>query len=330
MKMIRADSLEGLEQYAIVESDLPTVRPDQVLIEVAACGMGYVDALVATGGYQVKPPLPFTPGQEISGRIAEVGADVVGFAKGDRVLANAFGGGLAEFVAVPAAMATRIPDSMSYAQAAGFKINYLTAYHGLVDRAAVQPGERLLVFGAAGGVGAAAIQMGRLLGAEVIAAASTPEKRAFAQAAGADAVIDTAVEGWRDRLKELLGGKGPDVIFDPVAGPLFEQAFRSLSWRGRHLVVGFVGGPIPKLPINLSLMKGASLVGVDIRQFLIFEPAKAASHLETLLSSAAAGEYVIPEGKRFSFADFLSAMRFAMSGQAMGKSIIEVGRGAAI
>jgi AcrR family transcriptional regulator len=168
----------------------------------------------------------------------------------------------------------------------------------------LRPGERLLVFGAAGGVGTAAIQVGKILGAEVIAVASTDEKRTFATEVGADAALDTAAEGWRDRLKATCVGKGPDVIFDPVCGPLFEGAFRSLAWRGRHLVVGFAGGPIPALPSNLTLMKGAALVGVDVRQFQLFEPAAAASHMNELMSWVSSGQLVPPVGRRYSFFRF--------------------------
>ncbi|MEY3905474.1 MAG: hypothetical protein RIR59_297, partial [Pseudomonadota bacterium] len=246
MKLVQAEKIDTVDDYRLIDAPMPSIAADAVLIQVMVCGMGYVDALVALGGYQVKPPVPFTPGQEISGRVAAVGSAVSTLQVGDRVMANSFGGGLAEYVAVPQAMVTRIPDVMTFAQAAGFRVNYLTALHGLRDRAALQPGERLLVFGAAGGVGSAAVQVGKHLGAEVIAVASSDAKRAFARDLGADAVLDSDVEGWRDRLKPLCGGKGPDVIFDPVAGPLFEAAFRSLNWGGRHLVVGFVGGPIPK------------------------------------------------------------------------------------
>lgn len=322
MKQVRAEKIDSVEDYRLIDVPEPVPGPAEVLIKVKACAMGYVDALVALGGYQVKPPVPFTPGQEFAGVVAAIGSGVTGLAVGDRVLANGFGGGLAEQVALPAAMVTRIPDALGFAEAAGFKINYLTALHGLMDRAFLQPGERLLVMGAAGGVGSAAVQVGRLLGAEVIAVASTPEKRAFVAGLGAVQVLDTEAEGWRERVKAACGGKGPDVVFDPVAGPLFETAFRSLAWRGRHLVVGFTGGPIPKLPINLSLMKGAALVGVDVRQFMLFEPALAARHLDQLFDWAAQGALVPPLGRQFALADFAEAMRFAMSGKGVGKAIV--------
>lgn len=324
MKLVQAEKIDAVDDYRLIDAPMPSIAADAVLIQVMVCGMGYVDALVALGGYQVKPPVPFTPGQEISGRVAAVGSAVSTLQVGDRVMANSFGGGLAEYVAVPQAMVTRIPDVMTFAQAAGFRVNYLTALHGLRDRAALQPGERLLVFGAAGGVGSAAVQVGKHLGAEVIAVASSDAKRAFARDLGADAVLDSDVEGWRDRLKALCGGKGPDVIFDPVAGPLFEAAFRSLNWGGRHLVVGFVGGPIPKLPINLSLMKGAALIGVDVRQFLLYEGAKAAGHLDMLLNWVAEGGFSPPVGRIFVLDDFADAMRFAMSGAGVAKSVIHV------
>jgi NADPH2:quinone reductase len=324
MKQVVAQKIDSIADYAIVESERPVPADGQVLIKVHACGMGYVDALVAVGGYQVKPPVPFTPGQEIAGTIAAIGAGVDAFREGDRVMAGLFGGGLAEFVAVPAMVVTRLPDRMSFQQAAGFGVNYLTALTGLKDRANIQPGERLLVLGAAGGVGSAAVQVGCILGADVVAAASSEAKRVFAITHGARAAIDTDPEGWRDRLKAAFGGKAPDVVFDPVCGPLFELAFRSLGWRGRHLVVGFVGGPIPKLPVNLSLMKGGSLVGVDVRQFQIFEPERAKAHMADLLAWVGDGQLEPPAGKVFAFEDFAAAMTFAMSGAGAGKTIIQI------
>ncbi len=324
MKFVQAQQLNSVADYAMIEGAAPEPGEGQVRIKVVCCGMGYVDALVALGKYQVKPPVPFTPGQEIAGVVDAVGAGVSSLKVGDRVMASTFGGGLSEFAVAPQQAVVAIPAAMSFAQAAGFRVNYITALHGLKDRAALRVGERLLVFGAAGGVGAAAVQVGKLLGAEVIAAASTPEKRDFAMAHGASATIDTAPEGWRDRLKAVCGGKGPDVIFDPVTGPLFEAAFRSLVWNGRHLVVGFAGGPIPSLPINLTLMKGAALVGVDVRQFQMFEAAHGQEHLRELLGWVAEGRLAPAVGRRFAFGDFGDAMTFAISGQGMGKTVIDV------
>jgi NADPH2:quinone reductase len=322
MKRVQADTLDSIADYRLIEDAAPAPGPGQVLVRVAACGVGYVDALVSLGRYQVKPPLPHTPGGEIGGVVEAVGEGVEGLTPGDRVMAQAATGGFAELALADARAVNRIPDAMSFAQAAGFRVNHITALHGLRDRAGLQPGERVLVFGAAGGVGVAAIQVAKAMGARVIAAASTEEKRAFALAQGADAVIDTTPEGWRDRLKALCDGKGPDVVFDPVCGPLFEAAFRSLAWRGRHLVVGFVGGPIPALPANLTLMKGAALTGVDVRQFMLFEAAKAAAHLTELLGWVGEGKLVPPVGRVFPLDAYAEALEFALTGQGLGKTVL--------
>ncbi|HEX7944802.1 MAG TPA: NADPH:quinone oxidoreductase family protein [Phenylobacterium sp.] len=322
MRRVEASVLESISDYRLVDGERPAPGPGEVLVKVGACGVGYVDALVALGRYQVKPPLPHTPGQEVGGSVEAVGDGVSGLAPGDRVMA-AVRGGFAEYALAAAQAVTRIPDRMSFSQAAGFRVNYLTALHGLRDRGAVRAGETVLVFGAAGGVGSAAVQVAKLLGAQVIAAASTEEKRAFCLGLGADVVIDTAAEGWRDRLKGLLGKGGLDVVFDPVCGPLFEPAFRSLSWGGRHLVVGFVGG-IPALPVNLPLMKGAALAGVDVRQFLLFEAQRAAAHLAELLGWVAEGRLSPPEGRSFEFDAFAQALEFALEGAGKGKTVLNV------
>jgi NADPH:quinone reductase len=327
MRQVVADKIDSIADYSLREAPAPEPGEGQVLVRVHTCGMGYVDALVAVGGYQVKPPAPFTPGQEMAGTIAALGPGVTGLTVGDRVMLSRFGGGLSDYVVAEAKTMVPLPPVMQFAQAAGFSVNYLTALHGLRDRAGLRAGERLLVLGAAGGVGAAAVQVGKLLGAEVIAVASTQAKRAFALEQGADAALDTDPEGWRDRLKAACGGKGPDVVFDPVCGPLFELAFRSLGWGGRHLVVGFVGGPIPKLPANLTLMKGGALVGVDVRQFQIFEPKLARAHMAELLGWVAEGRLVPPVGKEFALEDFAEAMTYAMSGKGAGKTIIRLAEG---
>jgi NADPH2:quinone reductase len=242
---------------------------------------------------------------------------------GERVLAMG-GRGFAAYALAPAATTIALPGALSFEAGAALPLNAITALHGLKDRADLTNGETLLVLGAAGGVGIAAVQVGRALGARVIAAASTEEKRAFALAHGADAAIDTAPEGWRERLKTLLGGAPLKVIFDPVCGPLFEPAFRSLGWGGRHMVVGFVGGPIPALGANLTLMKGAALAGVDVRQFMLFEPDKARAHLETLATWAAEGRLAPAVGRVFEWSDFGEALTVALSGKALGKTVLRV------
>ena len=323
MRAISAARLDSIADYAEIDIPAPEAGPGQVRIRVAAVGIGYVDALVALGRYQVKPPLPHIPGSEIAGTIDAIGPDVGGWQVGDRVFAMT-AHGFAEQALAPAAACRRVPDGVAFAAAAAMPLNYLTALHGLADRGRLQPGETLLVLGAAGGVGSAAIQIGKALGARVIAAASTPEKRAFARQQGADDLIDTEVEGWRDRLKALLAGAPLNVIFDPVCGPLFEPAFRSLGWGGRHLVVGFVGGPIPALPSNLTLMKGAGLIGVDVRQFQLFERAAAAAHLDTLALWLADGRVQPAVGAVFGWADHGAALTMALTGKAMGKLVLAV------
>lgn len=323
MKAIAADRIDSLADYFEVERPLPHPSAGQVRIKVAAIGIGYVDALVAMGRYQVKPPLPHIPGQELAGTIDAVGEGVTDWTPGDRVTAmtpHAF----AEYALAPSTACQPLPAHVSFAQGAALPLNYLTALHGLQDRAALKPGETLLVFGAAGGVGSAAVQIGKRLGAHVIAAASTAEKRAFALAHGADPAIDTNPDGWRDRLKAMLAGKTLGVIFDPLCGPLFEPAFRSLGWGGRHLVVGFVGGPIPALPANLPLMKGAGLIGVDVRQFKLLEPKVAEDHSRQLAHWLADGHIAPAVGPVFSWPDHRIALETAFSGTAMGKVLFTV------
>jgi len=323
MKAIQTADLSSIDNY--VEVDLPAPQPGEgeVRIKVAACGVGFVDALVALGRYQVRPPLPHVPGAEIGGLVDALGPGVTGFAIGERVLAQARGG-FAEYAIASERAVSRIPDRMSMNQAAGFRVNYGTALHGLRDRAALKAGETLVVIGAAGGVGLAAVQVGRLLGANVIGVASTEQKRVVAEVAGAGVTLDRVVEGWRDRLK-AVSPNGVDVVFDPVSGPLLQPAFRSLGWGGRYLIVGFAGGDIPALPVNLPLLKGAALIGVDYRQFgAVFEAAAAASELEELLAWVAKGELNVPVGRTFPFGESREALEYALSGDGTGKTILVV------
>lgn len=321
MRAIRADRLDSLDDYSEVEIDLPRPAPGALRIKVSAVGIGYVDALVALGCYQVKPALPHIPGVDVAGTVDAIGDGVGGWQIGDRVMAMVTRG-FAEYAVGRAALTVKLPDAVSFEQGAVVPLNYLTAIHALRDRAAIREGETLLVFGAAGGVGLAAVQVGRALGAHVIAVGSTLEKRDFAVAHGAEVAVDTVVEGWRDRLKAALGGRALGVVLDPVCGPLFEAAFRSLGWGGRHLVVGFVGGPIPALPANLSLMKGSALVGVDERQFMQFEPERAAAHLVQLGEWLSRNDIVPPVGRCFDSSDHKAALSFAFGGTGLGKPVL--------
>lgn len=324
MKIVQTEALGPFENYKLIEAPDLTPRPGEVIIKVAAVSLGYADGLMAAGLYQVKPPVPYTPATDLAGTVVAVGDGVDAGLMGARVMGQGFHA-LAEMARLQARTLSRLPAGVTFEGASVLPTNYATALHALKDRGNLQPGERLLVLGAAGGVGSAAVDLGVLMGAEVIACASSEEKRQFALARGAKAVIDTELEGWRDRLKAAADGKGPDVIYDPVSGPLFEPAFRSIAWKGRHLVIGFVGGPIPALPANLPLLKGAALVGVDIRQFGIFEPALARANLDQLLAWQAEGRLAPAVGKVFALEDFAAALEHAMSGQGTGKTVVKIG-----
>ena len=325
MRTISADTLGPPDHYTMVEQPMPNPGGNQILVRVHAASLGYADVLLAAGGYQVKPPLPFVPGTEASGTVVAAGPGVAGIATGDKVVVARFGGCLADHILAGRDEVFPMPEGMSFEQASSYRSNYSTALHALKDRAALGAGETLLVLGAAGGVGTAAVQIGKRLGARVIAGASSEAKRAFARAQGADDVLDYSVGNWRDSLKALTGGRGVDVVFDPVGGILFEPAFRSLAWGGRHLVIGFAGGDIPRLPANLPLLKGAALVGVDIRQFHIKEPDKALANDEQIARWCADGLHP-PVGGIFDFADFRAAMTAASKGASLGKVVIRIGQ----
>ena len=271
MRAVVCESWGGPEM--LVLKDLPDLGPraGEVVIKVLAAGVNFPDVLIIQKKYQVQPELPFIPGAEISGEVLRVGDGVEHLRVGDRVAALCQTGGFAEQVAMPAAQCIRIPHSLDPKVAAGFLLAYGTSWHAVRDRGALQPGETMLVLGAAGGVGLAAVQIGKTLGARVVAAASTDEKLTLCKEHGADVVINYTTEDLRAGIKRTCG-KGPDVIYDPVGGKYSETAFRSIGWRGRHLVVGFAAGDIPAIPLNLTLLKGASLVGVFWGDYVRREP----------------------------------------------------------
>jgi NADPH2:quinone reductase len=243
-----------------------------VVIAVACASLNFPDLLIVHGKYQVKPPLPFVPGCEFSGVVTLVGSAVNEFKPGDRVAAFAGQGGFATEVCVPASVVMPVPDVMSFEDAAAFICTYATSHHGLIDRGSLRAGETVLVLGATGGVGSAAMQVAKAAGARVIAGTSSSAKCDLALRLGADAAFDYSNGALRDRVKELTSGKGPDVVYDPVGGPLAEAAFRAIAWRGRYLVIGFAQGQIPSLPLNLPLLKGASVVGVFWGEYARREP----------------------------------------------------------
>jgi NADPH:quinone reductase len=274
-------------RWAVV--DTPTPLPGEVRVAVRCASLNFPDSLIIENRYQFKPPLPFIPGCEFSGVVDAVGADVHHLRMGDRVAAFGGVGAFAEQVCIDARQVLPLGDAFSFESAAAFICTYGTTHHALIDRAALQAGEVVLVLGAAGGVGSAAVQVAKAAGARVIAAASTDEKCESCRALGADEVIQTQRENLRERLRALTGGAGPDVIYDPVGGPQTEAAFRSIAWRGRHLVIGFAQGDVPALPLNLTLLKGASVVGVFWGDFARREPAASAAALQTLSQWFAAG-----------------------------------------
>ena len=263
MRAIRCVNYGEPSGLRVENLEEPVPGPGQVLLDVEAAGLGYVDALLVRGAYQVKTPLPFIPGSEVAGTIEAVGEGVSSDLIGSRVMALSPRGALTEKVAIPAAVCSTIPDEMSAEAAAGFIVSYCTALYGFETCGHLQPGETVLVLGAAGGVGMAAIDVAKAMGARVIAAASTAEKRDAAKAHGADMVLDYSDPEWRKALDALVEKRGVNVVYDPVGGAYSETAFRCLAPGGRHLVVGFANGEIPKLPLNLALLKRASLVGVD-------------------------------------------------------------------
>lgn len=268
----------------------PEPAAGEVLIDIRACGVNFPDLLMVAGQYQLRPPLPFTPGLELAGEIAAVGAGVPATRVGERVLAVVNYGAMAEYAAVPAERAIPIPDSLGYEAAAGFALAYGTSQLALQHRARLQAGETLLVLGAAGGVGLTAVELGAWMGARVIAAASTAEKLALAREYGASAGINYCEEELRERILELTEGRGADVIYDPVGGDLFDQAVRCIAWEGRYLVVGFASGRIPNLPANRALLKNMALVGVFWGAYLERDPQIVHGGLRTLLQQQTAGQ----------------------------------------
>lgn len=249
---------------ALTWKELPTPQPGagEVLLEIQAASLNFPDLLIVQNKYQMKPPLPFVPGSEYAGVVRAVGEGVKGLHIGQSVACLSGTGGFGTHTLAPAKLCMPLPEGFPAVDAAAFIMTYATSHHALIDRGQLKAGETVLILGAAGGVGTAAIQIAKAAGAKVIAAASTAEKCALCAAQGADATINYSTENLRDAIKTLTEGKGPDVVYDPVGGELAEPAFRSIAWRGRYLVIGFAGGPIPALPLNLPLLKGASLVGV--------------------------------------------------------------------
>ena len=289
MKAILCRSFGPIDDLALEEVDPPHPGAHQLRVRVDAAGVNFPDTLIVQGKYQFKPPFPFSPGGEIAGEVIELGERVQGFSVGDRIMAAIGWGGFAEEVVVDAAQALPVPASMPIEIAGAFLLTYATSYHALVDRARLRPGETLAVLGAAGGVGLSAVEIGKALGARVIACASSAEKLELCKAHGADLTIDYGQQDLKTALGEATGGAGVDVVYDPVGGALSEPALRRMAWGGRFLVVGFASGDIPRIPLNLPLLKGCEVVGVFWGAFAAREPERFAAHVEALAELHAKG-----------------------------------------
>jgi NADPH2:quinone reductase len=314
----------GLPDTLVVR-ELPEVVPEagKVAIKVEAAGVNFPDVLIIQNKYQFKPELPFTPGGELAGTVTAVGEGVTQYKPGDRVIAFVGQGAFAQQIAVPEKSVMPMPPDMDFDTAAAITLTYGTSHHAVVDRAQLKAGETMLVLGAAGGVGLAAIEIGKALGARVIAAASSDEKLEICKQHGADATINYSTQDLREAIKACTDGKGPDVIYDPVGGIYAEPAFRSIGWRGRYLVVGFANGEIPKLPLNLTLLKGASLVGVFWGEYVRREPKANMAAMRELMGWLAEGKIRPHISGRYALADTPKALNDMAARKVTGKVVIQ-------
>lgn len=323
-RAVVAETFGPPENYHLQPLPRHGLEPGEVRVAIKVAGISFVDVLTAAGQYQVKPPLPFCPGSEAAGTVIEMGADVGGFTLGDRVVCSAWGGLFADEAVLPARSLQPVPADLDFTHAAVFPVSYATAWHALVDRAQLKAGETVLVLGAGGATGYAAVQIARHLGARVIGSASSEAKRALGLAGGADAVVEAGAADWRDQVRSANNGKPVDVVFDPVGGTATDPAFRSLGWGGRHLVVGFTGGATA-LRTNLPLLKGASLVGVDIRQFGLFEPERAEANRTAIFALAGQGVLKPAIARSYPIESFAEAMAEAAAGTSAGRIVLTMG-----
>jgi NADPH2:quinone reductase len=314
----------GPPDTLVIEELLDAVPgPGQIAIEIRAAGVNFPDVLIIENKYQFKPALPFTPGSELAGIVLAVGDGVTRYKAGDQVIAFSAQGAFAQQIVVPESAAIPMPAGMDFDIAAAITLTYGTSHHAVIDRAQLKAGETMLVLGAAGGVGLAAIEIGKALGARVIAAASSDEKLAVCREHGADATINYSTEDLRSAIKAATDGKGPDVIYDPVGGIYAEPAFRSIGWRGRYLVVGFANGNIPALPLNLMLLKGASLVGVFWGEIAKREPKANQAAMQQLIGWFADGTIKPRISGRYALADTAQALNDMAARKVMGKVVIQ-------
>ena len=324
MKAVLCKAHGPARDLVLEEVASPAPKKNEVLLEVHAASVNFPDTLIIEGKYQFQPPLPFSPGGEAAGVVAAAGESTGAFKVGDRVMALTGWGSFAEQVAVPAYNLLPIPEAMDFVTASAFGMTYGTSMHALTQRGQLQAGETLLVLGASGGVGLAAVEIGKAIGARVIAAASSAEKLEIAKAAGADELIDYSQNSLKDEIKRLTGGKGVDVIYDPVGGDLFDQAVRGLAWNGRLLVVGFASGRIPELPANLVLLKGAAVLGVFWGSFAQRQPADNAANFRQLFAWYGEGKLKPLVSKTYPLADAGLAIEQLAIRKAVGKLVVKI------
>ncbi len=324
MRAVLCHAFGPPESLRLEDVDAPVPKPGEVLVEVHAAALNFPDVLMIEGKYQSQPPFPFAPGGELSGTVAALGEGVTDLQVGQAVFGGVGSGAFVEQAAIAANRLRVKPEGMTFGQAAGISTTYGTSYYALKQRAALQPGETLLVLGAAGGVGLAAVELGKTMGARVIAAASTDEKLAVARTAGADELINYADGELKNKVKALTEGKGADVIYDPVGGDLFDQCMRCINWNGRVLVIGFTGGYIPKVPINLILLKGCQVVGVFYGSFSAREPAVNDENFDQLLRWFEAGTLNPLVGASYPMEEYAAALRCLSERRAIGKVVLEI------
>ena len=325
MKAVRCIAWGPPESLVVEDIAAPVAQAGEVLIDVHAASVNFPDVLIIQKKYQIQPELPFTPGTEIAGTVRALGAGVTNVAVGDRVIAFVGLGGFAEQATAKADALIAIPPGIDDDVAASFSMAYGTSHHAVADRAQLKAGETMLVLGAAGGVGLAAVEIGKALGARVIAAASSEEKLAVCRARGADATIDYVREDLREAIKRETGGRGPDVIYDPVGGVYAEPALRSIAWRGRYLVVGFANGEIPRIPLNIALLKGASIVGVFWGSFVRLEPEANAAAMRQMIGWMREGKLRPLISARYSLRQVPEALNALASRSAAGKLVVVPG-----
>jgi NADPH:quinone reductase len=314
------------ESLEVAQVDEPAAGPGQVLVDVHACGVNFPDVLMIQDKYQFKPPLPFSPGGEVAGIVREIGEGVDVVVPGDRVLASVGWGGFAERVAAPAGSVVKLPDGVDLIEASAFLMTYGTSHYALKDRGALQPGETLLVLGAAGGVGLSAVELGRAMGARVIAAASSDDKLALCRERGADETINYDTEDLKARVKELTAGHGVNVIYDPVGGDYAEPALRTIAWDGRYLVIGFTAG-IPRIPLNLTLLKSCQVVGVFWGAFVGREPERHRRNVAELLQLWQDGRVHPHVSATYPLEQAGEAIRELADRRAKGKVVVVTGAG---